>query len=709
MAELVPDKEWWTAAEIAEARLVDMPGTKRNVNALAKSCNWNANPKLARRRQGSGGGWEYNWRLFPARARRQLLQAAAPKIDTTPRTDRSEAWEWFESLPARDQQVARERLRILQMVEAMVQGTVTKFLAVVYVSKSEGVAERTIWYWFEMVDGVRADDRLPFLAPRHKARPARRKSVHVDPRVMEALKGDYLRPAGPSFASCYRRVARIAARQGWTMPPERTLLRRFHDEVSEMTCVLMRKGVDALKTYFPSQTRDKTALAPMEAVNADFHKFDVFVEWPLEPGQKKPYVGRPQMVAFQDIHSGFILSWRVDQTPNRVAVSLAAGDMIEAYGIPDHVLMDNGREFAAKALTGGTPTRFRFKVRDTDPPGLFVALGCQIHWATPYSGQSKPIERAFRDMCDNIAKDPRFNGAYTGNRPDAKPEDYGSRAIPLETFLRVVSEGIYAHNHQADRRSEVAFGRSFADVFNEAYAKAPIRKATEAQRRLWLLGAEGVNAQAKTGQIAFQGNEYWDTWMNDIAGQPVIVRFDPSDFHAGLHVYSIENEYLGHAPCRNKAGFFDQEEARAHARARRDWLNREKAAADAHARLTAVELGRLLDEAAPTAAPAPEAKVVRPVFGGKASPRQTAPREETPREAAIHAAVVADLTARRPAPEADESPRQRFKRALDLEKAIEGGATVTDGQREWLRAYQNSPEYRGEMVLYRDFGDAMFG
>src|SRR5690606_36743207 len=130
---------------------------------------------------------------------------------------------------------------------------------------------------------------------------------------------------------------------------------------------------------------------------------------------------------------------------------------------------------------------------EADIPGLFTALGCEIHWATPYAGQSKPIERAFRDMCDAIAKDPRFAGAWTGNRPDAKPENYASKAVPFETFLAVVAEGIEEHNLRQGRRSAVAWGRSFAEVFAESYEKAPIRKATEAQRRLWLMGAKGLS------------------------------------------------------------------------------------------------------------------------------------------------------------------------------------------------------------------------
>ena len=60
------------------------------------------------------------------------------------------------------------------------------------------------------------------------------------------------------------------------------------------------------------------------------------------------------MVAFQDVHSGRILSWRLSRTPNATRhVALALGDMVERWGIPEHMVLDNGREFAAKWITGG--------------------------------------------------------------------------------------------------------------------------------------------------------------------------------------------------------------------------------------------------------------------------------------------------------------------------------------------------------------------
>ncbi|WP_102226895.1 transposase domain-containing protein [Acidimangrovimonas sediminis] len=694
MSLVAPSQEWWTADEIAASGLPDVPATKRGVNQMAERHHWRAQPGLARRRKGRGGGWEYSWRLLPARAQRKLLTGAAVAAQPE-RQGRDDAWRWFEAQPEHRQKKARDRLQILQEVEAL-EPAIGRDRAVSDIARHRKIGARTIWTWFALIEGVRPDDRLAYLAPRQGGGdgPVR----DCSPEFFDFVKSDFLRTAQPSFSSCYRRAERVAAREGWDTVPERTLRRWFDAQVSKPTQVLCRKGVDALKTMFPPQVRDKTCLVAMEAVTGDFHKFDVWVNWP-----KINHPVRPQMVAFQDIYSGRILAWRIDLSANSTAVQLAAGDMIETWGIPEHVLLDNGREFAAKAITGKASTRYRFKPKEDDIPGLFTALGCEIHWSTPYSGQSKPIERAFRDMCDTISRDPRFDGAWTGNRPDAKPEDYGSRAIDLDEFIKVVAEGIDEHNTRQGRRSEVAFGRSFADVFDESYATAPIRKATEAQRRLWLLGAKGVRADRNTGEIRFAENRFWADWMHEISGQRVVIRFDLADFWAGLHVYSADNAYLGHAPCIHKVGFFDADEARNFARVRNEYQASVKKAAAAHRRLTAAELGGALDGASLGNPVTPEAKVIKPTFGKKASRDGQAPRE-------AQAATVADLGSRRPQPvEAEETARARFGRALELERQTERGEGITPDQQRWLNAYQTTPEYRAERMLWEDMGDGIFG
>lgn len=715
-ALITPSQQWWTAEEIAASGLPDLPATRQGVEAVIKRLDWRAQSDFARRRAGRGGGWEYSWQLFPDRAKRRLLQGASVAVPTEQPVlqSRDDAWVWFEALPQSVKTKAEARLKIIQQVEALeaLQGR-GRHLAVVDVASISAVGARTIWTWFQMIDGVRVDDRLAYLAPRNRAAEGRARSKEYSPEFFEVLKGDYLRLGPPPFADSYRRSVKIAKTKGWDILPERTMRRVMDRQVSQLTQTLARKGVEALKRLYPPQVRDKTALAPMEAVNADFHKFDVFASWPAPKGEK-PMIGRPQMVAFQDIFSGRILAWRIDVNPNATAVQLCAGDMIETWGIPDNILLDNGREFAAKAITGGASTRYRFKVKEDDIPGLFTSLGCKITFATPYHGQAKPIERAFRDMCKSIALDPRFAGAYTGNTPLAKPEDYGSRAIPIDEFERVLAEGIEEHNTRVGRRSEVAWGRSFAEVFDEAYAKTPIRKATEAQRRFWLMGAEGIRSDKNTAAIWFQGNEFYADWLHQHAGERLIIRFDLAAFHDGLHVYSSDNAYLGFAPCRQAVGFFDADGARSIQRMRKAWLNAEKAALAAHRTLTAAEVGRMLDSAAPTPSGPVESKIIKGAFGtDKGLPQR--PRNEPAISdddvASAQAVIIADLAQRRSraAPEPEETARQRFKRMLELERRIEAGEPVTAEQRTALQGYQTSPEYIAERSMWSQFGEAYFG
>lgn len=704
---LVPAQEWWTAAEIAAARLPGLPATKRAVNAVAERDNWAGQPGGVRRRKGRGGGLEYSWILFPLTTQKHLLAQvrAAAVVVPDARPDRDAAWTWFEGLPDTVKAEAQRRLDVIQRAETLRDAGTTLYLAIIEAARSAGVAPRSVWNWLARIDGVRTDDRLAYLAPQHRSDRRSSRRLEIDPRFADLIKADWLRLSQPSLTSVYDRSCRIAAQQGIPTVPLQVVRRWLDRTVSVAAKTLARKGTEALKRLQPAQERDKTALHAMQAVNADFHRFDVFVRFPAGPGGQKEEIARPQMVAMQDVYSGKIVSWRLDRVPNSQAVQLCIGEMIETWGIPDQVLMDNGREFAAKLITGGVPTRYRFKVRQDDMTGLLVTLGCTVHWANPYSGQSKPIERAFRDLCDRVAKHPAFEGAYTGNRPDAKPENYGARAVGLDEFLAVLRDELAQHNSREDRRSEVAYGRSFDQVFAESYATAPIRRATEAQRRLWLMGAEGVRANGRTGQISFFGNRYWAPWMNAIAGEPVVVRFDRAALWDGLHVYGRSDQYLGHAPCLVKTGFFDVDDARSTARARADYAKAARAELAAHRRLSPKEVAAALRQLPPIDAPRPQPSVIRPVFARPVRP-SVDPRPPSAEDIAAQQAIVTDLDQRR-AQQASDAGKEAFARARDIEQRLTAGLPVTKEQQVWLAGYQQTAEYRSWSKMIEDFGESI--
>jgi putative transposase len=558
-------KEWFTAAELADLGLAGLGSVKRRINELAASEGWalrtgRFEEPLARPRAARGGGLEYHISVLPAAARVALaamgVSAAADVVNAPePRAQTGAAalWRWFDGSTEKVKKEAARRMAAIAEIESYERAGMTRSAAVAFTAKASKVGASTLWTWWALIEGVAASDRLPYLAPRRAGGGA---SSEVNAECWNVLISDYLRPEKPTFTSCYRRMTRdFAAPRGIAVPIERTLRRKFEREVDGRLVVLKREGAEALRRSQPSQERSVMELHAMEAVNIDGHKFDVFVQW--EDGR----IGRPMMIGIQDIYSRKLLAHRIDESENALATRLTFADLFRDYGIPRACLLDNGRAFASKLITGGAKSRFRFKIKDEEPTGILTALGIMIHWATPYRGQSKPIERAWRDLCDTISKHPALAGAYTGNKPDAKPENYGSKAIPIADFRAVVAAGIAAHNAQTGRRTETTQGGSFDATFSASYAVSPVGKATIEQLRLALLTAEERSCDRQTGVVTLEGNRYWAPELADHAGKKLTLRFDPENLHGEIHVYDRTGGFICTAPVIEKTGFFDKAEA----------------------------------------------------------------------------------------------------------------------------------------------------
>lgn len=500
---------------------------------------------------GHGGGIEYSYQLLPKQAQlawvRRFLECSEEQPETV--GQHAAAWDRYNAASDRQKDNARQALVALEQIERLSEAGWTVTEAIAHLTDETGrvISRPTVMRWRKLVRGVERQHWLAYLVP-GRAGPKSIRSACSE-EAWDYIKSDWLRPEKPTVSACYRRLRQVAGDRGWTIPSEKTVSRWLNDLPVEVV-TLAREGRDAVKNLIPAQERDRTHLHALQAVNADGHKFDVRVEWP------DGTIGRPLLVAWQDLYSGLILSWRVDRSENTDAIQLALGDLVERYGIPDRAYLDNGRAFASKRLTGGTKTRFRYKIREGDAAGVMTILGIETVFVTPYSGQSKPIERAFRDLAGDLAKHPAFSGAYTGNNPVNKPDNYGDRAVPLAEFLAVVSAGIEEHNSRTGRRTAVCRGvKSFRQVFEESLAQCAPRRPTENQRHLWLRAAENVVANKRDGSIRFLGNRYWAEFLREQLGQNIVIRFDPQNLHAPLHVYSVTGEFLGDAEVIEKTGF----------------------------------------------------------------------------------------------------------------------------------------------------------
>jgi putative transposase len=539
--------------------------------------------------------WFFPLALFPP-STQVLLRLAERTAGQDNAPARSPVWQRYDALTDEHKAACSARLAAVIATHALMGTGMTLVAAVATAAANAHVSSSTLRNWLAAVRGHNRADWLAALAPDYRAT-AQFAECHPD--AWAALKSDYLRPGEPKFSACYRRMAAAAERQGWApIPSEMSLRRRLAAEVPAAVITLARKGADKAKAIYPAQRRTRLKLKAMTLVNIDGHRFDVFVRRP--DGKGTPC--RPVLVGIQDIYSGKFVGWRLAETESRVSARLAIGDMVEKFGIPEHMILDNGRGFASKWITGGAPTRFRFKVRDDEPDGLLTQLGVTIHWATPYHGQAKPIERAWQDFCENIARHPFCAGAYTGPNPMAKPEDYGTRAIEWEAFKEFVEGQIAEHNARAGRRSETTKGRSFDDTFSASLAESDtiVRWATAEQRDLWLLMAEEITAQRGNGEIHLLGNRYWTPELVEHAGRKVHVRFDPDDLTRDIKVYDRKGRLLATAPTLGDVDFLDADAAQRQARLRGEFQKTQRKLRDLHVTMTPAELGSIY---APTATP----------------------------------------------------------------------------------------------------------
>jgi transposase InsO family protein len=631
-------KIWFTAAELADLALPGLPKAKRKINEdhaprWALQIDATGVP-LSRKRAARGGGLEFHIDVLPAAARAELAKrgvALIAEVPATPETTVSQRWTWFEGLNNAAKAKAQRRLEVIAQVDALVASGLKASAAVPSVAAGAGVGASTLWSWLALVEGVQPRNRLPYLAPQQAGG---RAEAEIDEDAWQLLLSDYLRPEKPPFSSCYYRLERYAAKHGLRLPHERSLRRKLERDIDPRVVIMRREGADALRQTLPPLERTVADLHAMECVNVDGHKWDVFVEWP------DGTIGRPITVGIQDVYSRKILGWSTGKTESAVETRLAFAHVFESYGIPREAVMDNGRAFASKWISGGALSRFRFSIRDDDRLGILIALNIKIHWTLPYRGQSKPIERAWRDFCSDIAKHPAFAGAYTGNKPDAKPENYRSKAVPLATFLQVVADEIGFHNARAGRRTEMGRGlRSLDQVFNESYAVSPIGKATPEDLRLALLAADDVRTDRRSGAIKLHGNRYWSEDLALVAGELVTVRFDPDDLHAPIHVYSREGEYLCSAGVWEATGFLDVAAAKDRARLESGYKKAVKAKVAAEQLLDASDVAALYEITASTDTPEPA--VVRPVRHRGHTAAQLKTTSQTAPRAASDAAQAA--------------------------------------------------------------------
>lgn len=691
-------KEWFTVKELIKSPTTSE--TERSVQRRAIKESW------ASRKKNKGKGYEYHISNFSPATQAALIRQQL--IDEEPQKPKQIAygseslWMRWDRVPESQKKEAQRRLEIMYLVEKLMHNGNGKTDAIKLAAELYDITRATYYNWEKSLKPYERGDWLPALITGHAGRT---KHAECTDEAWEFFKADYLRKEKPTIAACYHRLERVAAEHGWTIPAKRTINRWIDKRIPIVTQVLMREGEHAVMNRYPALERSVKDLHALQWINGDGYQHNVFVRWP------NGEIARPKTWFWQDIYSRTLLTYRVDVSENTDQIRQSFGDLVEQYGIPEHATIDNTRAAANKWMTGRVKNRYRFKIKDSDPEGLFPALGVKVHWTSVLfgkgHGQAKPIERAFGQggLGEYVDKHPAFTGAYTGDNPMAKPDNYGEKAIPLEIFLRVLNEEIIAWNARAGRNTEICAGKlSYINAFNQSYANAPIRKATAEQRRLWLLMAEAITVK-KDGTFTLEAggktgvgkNRYSAPELQELGerNKKIIIRFDPDCLHETVYCYTLDNRYICEAVVIDATGFGDTRTGREHKKARTQFVKATKAAAKAENIMDVLEVAEKL---IPPELPDPVANKVSRMAIRSAPLETPKPKQFTPtlaeQEAQQAAGIEVDnIINMKPSPQEEETDIDRYSRWLELEQRFNQGDNLNEEENRFYTYYQDTPEF----------------
>lgn len=592
-------KTHYSAKELVGLSLSTLPNSVQGILYQAKKNCW-----ATQKRVGKGGGVEYAVKSMPEEVQAEIVvklgKSAVKNLpvlaEESAPVDAQLLWASYEQGTAKQQQKAQMKLGIMFAVAELVSGGVKILDALALVchkhnqdgEKPVTVSALKSW-WYQVKDADRSL-WLPLLMDSYGAHSESREAAFTS-EAWAFFRADYFRNERPQFGSCYERLKRAASANGWVIPSPSSVKRKILREVPKTHQTYLRDGTYALSRMYPSLIRTVAGIEAMEWVNGDGYKHNVWVRW------HNGHIIRPKTWLWQDVRTRKILAYRCDESENTNMIRLALLDVVNKYGIPKHLTIDNTKAAANKKMTGGVKNRYRFKVREDEVQGIIPALGIQLHWTTVRygrgRGQAKPIERAFSHggLGELVDKHPLLAGYHAGDNALDKPDNYqGNKAgVDYESFILALEEGIQMFNERQDRATEICQGKlSFNQAFERDYAVAEKRWATPEQLRYLLtlheevtLKENGTFTLKAGGEVQGLRNRYEAYELIGTNHKKVVVRYDPNNLHDAVWVYSLDGTYLAEAHCTVDAAFGDTIAAQDHSRKEREFVRHTQKAAKA--------------------------------------------------------------------------------------------------------------------------------
>jgi len=394
----------------------------------------------------------------------------------------------------------------------------------------------------------------------------------------------------PTASWCIQQLKTEAKKRGWNLPSVVTM-RRYVQRIPQETRDRYRKGKRYWQEhYLPSVLRDYEQMDPGELYVSDHEQINVAVKHPS---------GRtifPWLTAWKDMRTRKILGWVLADTPSSNTINLSLKYSIERYGAPQHIVIDNGRDFSAKHFTGGQTKRFRFKVQENELIGIYKLLSIEPHFCIPANAQAKNIERWFWTQEQNFQKAfPTYRGNNIINRPEGVDGRIAQSAkgkanyiLEWDEFVGCLENHIENYNQDHEHQGHAMNGRTPNQVWNEYFETHAQRRVSPNSLRLLMMKSKRVKV-GRFGITAF-GERYRSSPVMDHQGKFVVFRYDPADVSI-LYIYTEQNEFICTAERTHRTAWDDEDAYHEVKKIEKKKLRAIKAQREAAENLVQVEFG----------------------------------------------------------------------------------------------------------------------
>lgn len=365
----------------------------------------------------------------------------------------------------------------------------------------------------------------------------------------------------------HERFKEEAKRRGWENYPSMKTVSRYvkyimNSREADSARFLGAKGTREWRNKMMLKgKRDTTTLDVMELVVGDEHTFDLWVQYTAPNGKIKAV--RPKLVAWMDMRSKKIIGDVVCVTPNGDTLKESLVKMIYTAGVPKSLLIDNGKDYTQKELTGQNRKERKIDFSfDTETEGFYQSIGIQnVSRALPYQAWVKPIERFFGFVSSNFSK--RFGsytGTLTGSKTSAKvPKDIDGmlergELLTMEEFYSEWEKWRDEKYHARPHRSLKDAGEKWVTP-SELFDHAPrYEKAAPPREYAAMLLMKADIARVTNQGITKFGTLYTNYELCFYKNKKVKIKWEPDDI-SKLYVYDMDGRKICEAVSAEVLGF----------------------------------------------------------------------------------------------------------------------------------------------------------